>query len=143
MPDKRVSLKLKTEVSERAKFCCEYCRSQEAFSPDPFSVDHIVPIAKAGKHESSNLAFSCQGCNNYKYDSTHAPDPVTQAVVLLYNPHHVWGEQFAWSDDYSEIVGSTATGRATVKKLRLSRSGLVNFRRILGSVLDLLRRGHA
>ncbi len=134
MPSKRVSLKLKTEVAERAKSCCEYCRSQEAFSPDPFFVDHIVPIAKAGKHESSNLAFSCQGCNNCKYDSTHAPDPVTQAVVLLYNPrYHIWGEQFACSDDCSEIVGLTATGRATVKKLRLNRSGLLNFRRILYS----------
>lgn len=54
---------LKNQVAKRARFICEYCFSQENFSPDPFALDHIIPISKGGNNELENLAFSCQGCN--------------------------------------------------------------------------------
>jgi hypothetical protein len=79
-----------------------------------------------------NLAFACQGCNNRKYTNTEAVDPVTQAIVPLFHPRrNGWSEHFAWSDDYSLILGLTPIGRATVEKLQLNRAGLVNLRRIL------------
>ncbi|MEL7358015.1 MAG: HNH endonuclease signature motif containing protein [Cyanobacteria bacterium J06648_10] len=116
-------------VSQRAGGCCEYCRSQERYSPDTFSVEHILPVSKEGSNELSNLAFSCQGCNNRKYVSVFITDPVTQALVAIY--HHrkqAWNDHFAWNGDFTSILGLTATGRATVEKLQLNRRGLVNLR---------------
>jgi hypothetical protein len=39
----RTSKKVKFFVGERSKFCCEYCLSQEAYSPDYFSIEHTTP----------------------------------------------------------------------------------------------------
>src|SRR2546428_7201939 len=54
----------KQAVAQRAKECCEYCQSQARFSPDSFSVEHIVPRSRGGVDVSANLALSCQGCNS-------------------------------------------------------------------------------
>ncbi len=132
MPEARVTLKQRATVAERARNCCEYCRSQERYSPDSFSVEHIIPLAKEGISNLDNLAFSCQGCNNRKYISVEAVDPVTQANVSLYHPRQeLWIAHFAWDKDCSLVIGLTPTGRATIQKLQLNRTGLVNLRRIL------------
>ncbi|MCX6054250.1 MAG: HNH endonuclease [Chloroflexi bacterium] len=126
MPDQR------TRVAERAKNCCEYCLSQEQYSSDSFSVEHIVPLIKGGKNTLDNLAFACQGCNNRKYTSTEAYDLVGQVTVLLFHPRlHKWEDHFSWSDDGVLILGLTPIGRATVDKLQLNRVGLINLRHIL------------
>lgn len=126
MPDQR------TRVAERARECCEYCHSQERFSPDPFSVEHIIPLAKGGKDSLDNLAYACQGCNNRKYTSMEAFDVISQTNVPLFNPRkHKWLDHFAWNEDFTLILGVTPIGRATVEKLQLNRDGLVNLRRIL------------
>ena len=132
MPESKISAALRKSVAERARKCCEYCRAQERYSPDSFSVEHIIPVSKGGSSELSNLAFACQGCNNRKYITIEVNDPVTQHLVPLYHPRkQKWIEHFAWNEDCSEILGLTATGRATVNKLKLNRSGLVNLRKIL------------
>lgn len=132
MAESRTSSAQRARVLERAKGCCEYCLSQEQYSPDSFAVEHIIPLSRGGANTLENLAFACQGCNNRKYTNTEAVDPVTQAIVLLYHPRqHNWNDHFAWSDDYSLILGLTPIGRATVEKLQLNRAGLVNLRRIL------------
>jgi HNH endonuclease len=98
----------------------------------PFSVEHIVPKALSGEASPENLALACQGCNNHKYNKTHARDPVSAAIVPLYHPRRDrWQIHFAWSDDFAIIVGLTPTGRATVEALHLNRSGVVNLRRTL------------
>jgi hypothetical protein len=118
-------------LAERAKGCCEYCLSQEQYSPDPFSIEHIIPLSKGGVGTSDNLALSCQGCNNRKYTSTEAFDPVSQSTVPLFHPRqHSWSDHFVWSDDGTQILGITPIGRASVEKLQLNRNGLVNLRRI-------------
>ena len=38
----------------------------------------------------------------------------------------VWNEYLAWTSGYTEIVGLTAIGRATVEVLDLNREGLIN-----------------
>jgi hypothetical protein len=122
----------KNAVAVRAGFCCEYCWSQLRFSPDPFSVEHIIPRVAGGTDELDNLALSCQGCNGFKHVSTVAVDPGTGREVLLFNPRqHHWGEHFAWSDDYAHILGLTPIGRATVEKLQLNREGVVALRCVL------------
>jgi hypothetical protein len=119
-------------VAQRAHFCCEYCLSQHELSHDDFSIEHIVPISKGGTNDRENLAFSCQSCNNHKYIFRGGTDPVTGESAPLYNPRSdVWHMHFAWSDDFCEIIGLTATGRATITRIQLNRPRLVNLRRAL------------
>jgi hypothetical protein len=132
MPEPRLSLSERARVVERAKGCCEYCKSQEQYSPDPFSVEHIIPLSKGGTNTLDNLAFACQGCNNRKYTSIQALDPVSQSTVPLFHPRqYAWAEHFAWNDDSTLILGITPIGRAAIEKLQLNRLGLVSLRRIL------------
>ena len=132
MSERRVSAALKRLVGERAGGCCEYCRSPARVATQPFSVEHVTPRARGGETTSENLALSCQGCNNHKYDKIEARDPAHGEVVPLYHPRRDrWRDHFAWSDDFTLVVGVSAAGRATVAALRLNRDGVVNLRRAL------------
>lgn len=122
-------------VMQRARECCEYCRSQARFSPDPFSVEHILPRVRGGVSEPTNLALACQGCNNRKYTAIDAIDPVTGETVALFHPRQErWQDHFTWNEDHSLMLGLTPIGRATVEKLQLNRAALVSLRRVLRSV---------
>lgn len=46
---------------ERDGFHCKKCSSTENMT-----IDHIVPIAKGGKNELSNLQLLCKSCNSRK-----------------------------------------------------------------------------
>ena len=129
---RNIQQKQKQVVIERANGCCEYCRSQAQFATQSFSVEHIIPLSKFGKSNSENLALSCQGCNNHKYNKTEAEDPISGRTVSLFHPRiQSWSEHFVWNDNYSLIIGLTATGRATVQALKLNRESLVNLRVVL------------
>jgi hypothetical protein len=122
----------KARGKRRAKDCCEYCWSQEACSPDTFSVEYIVPIAKGGANDAANLANACQGCNNRKFVSIAALDPLSGELALLYHPRRDrWSEHFTWNEDYTLMIGLSPTGRATVEALELNRKGVVNLQRVL------------
>jgi hypothetical protein len=132
MPEPRPSARQKQVVAQRAGERREYCRSPSAFTPDPISVEHIIPRTAGGDNRLSNLALSCQGCNNHKFTSREAPDPASGALVALYHPRQdQWQDHFTWSEDFTLIIGRTSTGRATIAKLRLNRRGVVNLRRAL------------
>lgn len=132
MPEKHITSQLKNDVVERAKGCCEYCRSQARFAMQSFSVEHIVPRSRDGKTKIENLALACQGCNNHKYTKTEGRDPVNGDLVPLYHPRaQRWRDHFAWNEDCTLIIGLTPVGRATVKVLCLNREGLINLRRVL------------
>lgn len=139
MSSKRPSPKQRRLIAQRAKFRCEYCFIPVSLSPQPFNVDHIIPISKwpsskGGLTELDNLAFSC-GCNGYKGDDTHAHDPRTGRLVPLFHPRRQsWSEHFAWSEDATRIIGLTPTGRATVAALRMNRDELVKLRSMLFAV---------
>ena len=123
---------LKRQVAERAAGYCEYCRSQSRFAVQPFSVEHIEPRSGGGKTNAENLALSCQGCNNHKYNKTVGTDPATGEAAPLFHPRKKrWRDHFAWSEDGTQVLGLTPTGRATVVTLRLNREGVVNLRRVL------------
>src|SRR5882724_50513 len=104
------------QLFERAGHCCEYCRSQERFAMQSFSVEHIQPRSKLGTNAVDNLAVACQGCNNRKYNHAHATDPVTGETVPLFHPRQQqWKDHFTWNEDFTLILGLTPTGRATVE----------------------------
>lgn len=43
---------------------CYYCNDEGG----PFSVDHVVPLARGGTNELSNLVVACRPCNSSKCD---------------------------------------------------------------------------
>jgi hypothetical protein len=132
MPERRPTARQKRAAAERAGRRCEYCLCPADYSSDPFAAEHIRPRVAGGTHELSNLAFSCLGCNNFKYTSMEAIDPMTGETVPLYHPRRDgWRDHFTWNEEYTEIVGLTATGRATVDRLQLNRPGVINLRRVL------------
>ena len=132
MSDRSIKAQLKQAVITRASGCCEYCRSQARFATQAFSIEHIQPQSRGGKTTLDNLALACQGCNNHKYTKTEGQDPLGGKIVPLYHPRQQsWSTHFAWTEDCTLIIGSTATGRATVQALQLNREGLVNLRRVL------------
>lgn len=132
MQRRRTLPRRREQVIQRAGRRCEYCKSQEAFCPDTFSVDHVVPLARGGSDTEDNLAFCCQGCNGPKQDALEAPDPETGTSAFLFHPRRDrWTEHFEWNEDFSHVRGKTPTGRATVARLRLNRDGVVNLRRLL------------
>jgi hypothetical protein len=128
----RIAAELRQSVILRAHSQCEYCWSQVRFATQAFSVEHIIPRSKGGETVLENLALSCQGCNNHKYNKIAAVDPINGQAMPLYHPRqHVWEEHFRWNEDYTLILGITGIGRTTVESLNLNRSGVVNLRRIL------------
>ena len=53
-------------------------------------------------------------------------------MVALFHPRQqVWTEHFAWNEDFTQIIGKTPCGRATIQALCLNRNGLINLRRVL------------
>lgn len=132
MAKARLFAALRQRVIARASECCEYCRNQARFSSDPFSIEHIIPRSHDGTDALPNLALACQGCNSHKYTAMEGIDPVTGQMVALFHPRQAPGtDHFTWTVDYTQIIGITPSGRATVELLALNRSGLVNLRSIL------------
>jgi hypothetical protein len=126
-----MKVSLRKAVCERALDCCEYCQMQAILSHDPFSAEHILPIAKGGLDELENLAWACLGCNLFKSITTHVFDLITGDLVALYNPRtQKWSDHFEWTEGFTLILGLTPTGRATIMRLKLNRLGLVNLRKI-------------
>ena len=127
-----LSTALKKVVKQRAGDCCEYCKSQAAFSTQSFSIEHIIPLSKEGTNNPDNLALACQGCNGHKYNKTAGVDPASGNPAPIFHPREQsWEDHFSWNEDFTEIIGLDASGRATVSLLRLNRQGLVNLRRVL------------
>lgn len=132
MPEPQSRRELRRLVRERAKGCCEYCRSQDAFSPQPFALEHILPRSKGGPTTEDNLCWSCQGCNGHKHVKIEGIDPVSLGAVPLFNPRiQSWDDHFTWDAAFTRLLGLTPTGRATIDTLCLNRDNLINLRRVL------------
>jgi hypothetical protein len=135
MADTHLPADLRRLVAERARHCCEYCRTQAQYSADPFTVDHITPRSRGGLTTAEHLALCCPGCNQHKATRTAAPDPVTSSLSPLFHPReHRWEEHFAWNEDFTLVLGLTPTGRVMIEVLHLNRLGLINLRRVLYAI---------
>lgn len=84
-------------------------------------IEHIIPLARGGSDDESNLWLACPLCNGHKSTKIDSIDPESGARLTLFNPRtQVWGEHFAWTADGLRIEGLTPIGRATVVALHLS-----------------------
>jgi hypothetical protein len=132
MRRKKIPKAIRRLVRERANGRCEYCQHPDKYDPSPFVCDHVTPFVIGAGNTLSELAWACAGCNNHKYNKTHALDPQTGRLVPLFNPRRQkWSRHFTWSSDSLMIVAHTATGRATIEALHLNRAELINVRRLM------------
>ena len=114
------SIAIREAVKGRASGCCEYCMSQDRYSPNVFTIDHILPESLGGSKDLENLAYACFLCNRLKSNKLKTIDLATDVWVSLFNPRiDVWKDHFSWSDDLTVIIGISMTGRATVSALQL------------------------
>jgi hypothetical protein len=120
MPRDYLPVDLVRRVREAARHRCGYCLSPQRLIMARLEVEHIIPRAKGGSDDESNLWLSCPLCNRHKSDRTHAIDPETSVEVALFHPRQQrWSNHFRWSLDGLRILGLTPTGRATVEALHL------------------------
>lgn len=114
-----ISASLRRLVIERAAGRCEYCLIHQAFSPYTHEVDHLIARKHGGQTVAGNLALACLPCNRRKGSDLTAIDPVSNEIVLLFNPRvQSWADHFALEG--ARVVGLTPTGRATVSLLALN-----------------------
>ncbi len=120
-----MSSKIPEEVKARVRVSaghrCGYCLAQQLYLLLVLEVEHLIASASGGKDAEENLWLACRLCNNAKATQTHARDPFTGRRVKLFNPRtQRWSRHFKWSEDSTEIIGRTASGRATVVALNLN-----------------------
>jgi 5-methylcytosine-specific restriction endonuclease McrA len=121
LPIVSISEITKQSVRERANYLCEYCHSLEILSANRFTIDHIVPQSLGGSDDIDNLALACRRCNERRYNFVAGIDPQTQEIVPIFNPRQqIWAEHFVWTNDGTEIAGSTPVGRATCVRFDLN-----------------------
>ncbi|MFN7948436.1 MAG: HNH endonuclease [Blastocatellia bacterium] len=108
-------------IAARARHCCEYCRAPEEIFNFPFEVEHIIPQAKDGRDDESNLALACRSCNLFKSDHVTGLDENTNTEISLFNPRaDEWLQHFEVEPETGLIQGITSTGRATVARLQMN-----------------------
>ncbi len=120
---------LRDRIAFQARRRCGYCLTAEAIVGTPMELDHLIPESLGGLTEEENLWLACSLCNDHKGDRIAAIDPLSGEIVRLFNPRvQVWSEHFCWSVQGDQILGLTASGRATVVALNLNRLVLVKAR---------------
>jgi len=121
MPRNRLPIEADRRVREAGRNRWGYCLSPQYLVMARLEIEHILPRAKGGTDEESNLWLSSPLCNRYKADWTVARDPETGEVTALFNPRlQLWSEHFRWSADGLRIIGQTPVGRATVAALHIA-----------------------
>lgn len=136
MSDTYIPGALRREVVERAKGCCEYCRSAETSRPIDFVIDHVIAEKHGGQTISSNLCLSCYWCNSYKGSDISSVDwTADEEIIPLYNPRkQTWAEHFTL--DGVQIQAITPTGRVTANLLRLNAPERLEERELLLALGD-------
>jgi hypothetical protein len=76
-----------------------------------------------------NLAWACGGCNLFKSSKIDGVDPDSGIRATFFHPRaDEWDDHFAWSDDYTSLIGKTTSARATIAALQMNRPSLINLR---------------
>lgn len=110
---------LRRRVASRAGYRCEYCGLSQLGQAATFHLDHVLPVVAGGLTVLDNLALACIHCSLRKGARVTVPDPKTGRMVPLFHlRQQQWNHHFRWSD--TELVGITASGRATIDALMLN-----------------------
>lgn len=118
-----IPVELRSQIEQVDRGRCCYCLTQAINSGIGLSCDHILPRSKGGTTTFQNVCLACRSCNEFKSDLIEAIDPLTEAVVALFNPRQQdWADHFVWSEDGTRVQGRTAIGRATVLTLQMNRA---------------------
>lgn len=117
---------LRRLVHARAAGCCEYCRTCDINTGQQMHIEHINPHAG---DTPDNLCLACANCNLSKGTATSAFDDVSGAVAALFNPRiQNWTDHFEWINGGTQVRGLTATGRATLVRLKMNQPRVVRAR---------------
>lgn len=128
---RKVPAALGRKVRRQARSRCGYCLCSDALLGMPIEFEHLIPLAAGGRTTEENLWLSCRRCNSFKGVQTQAEDSETLESVNLFNPRDQrWNDHFRWSEDGTEIIGLTPSGRATVAALKLNNPTIVVTRRL-------------
>jgi hypothetical protein len=107
-------------VRVAARYRCGYCLAPQHLVMARLQIEHIIPLARGGSDDESNLWLACPICNGHKSDKLEATDPDTGLPTPLFNPRtQRWSEHFRWAEDGVRILGTTPIGRATAAALHL------------------------
>ena len=119
--------RLRQQIRQRARNCCEYCGLRQEQELLPFHIEHITSRQHGGKDTAENLALACHHCNLHKGTNLSGLDPQTGALTRLFHPRlDDWNEHFARRG--GEIVGLSAIGRTTASLLRMNEDGRLELR---------------
>jgi 5-methylcytosine-specific restriction endonuclease McrA len=128
-----LSVSLRQLIAERARYRCEYCLLPQAGSMHRHEPDHIISRQHDGETREDNLAFACFRCNRYKGPNVGSFDPLTGALVSLFNPRtQRWEDHFKW--EAAVVQALSPEGRVTVKLLRFNETDRVMERQRLRTV---------
>lgn len=126
-----ISKSRRDRIAAEAHHRCGYCLTGQRISGAQMHVEHIIPRARGGESQESNLWLSCAWCNSFKGTQIEAIDPATGTKIALFNPRSQrWFQHFDWDSGGTRIIGLTPTGRATVEALRLNNPYIVPARRL-------------
>lgn len=118
---------LRRLVIQRSDSRCEYCGISQIGQVATFHIDHVIPVVSGGETTAENLALACVSCSLRKGARQTLEDSETGETVSIFNPRQqVWKEHFDWNG--VQVIGLTATGRATVQALDLNRSTMLAIR---------------
>ena len=123
-----IGAKTRTQVRERAHNACEYCHLHQDDSPlAALHIEHVIPRIHGGADELDNLALACIDCNLHKGTNLTGIDPQTDEVTELFHSRiHDWNEHFEWDGIY--LIGTTATGRTTIRVLKMNSEDQIALR---------------
>jgi hypothetical protein len=117
-------------VRLRAQGHCEYCLISEKLTLAQHEIDHIIALKHGGQTVAENLSLCCTLCNRFKGSDIASIDPESGRLARLFHPR-----LDSWDDHYvlrnGEILASTASGRATVRLLRMNRPTRIRERQLL------------
>lgn len=107
-------------VRERAGQRREYCLLPRSAAPFlRFHIEHILAQQHVRDNRPENLCLACPHCYLHKGPNVASIDPESGEIVALFHPRtQAWSDHFEL--DGARIKGRTATGRATVRLLRMN-----------------------
>ena len=122
-------------LRDEFQFRCVYCLIRERWHPDGdfgFSVEHLRPRAKAQNHvvDYDNLFYACCRCNAAKRD-----------LEGILNPAEVPLADHLLVSSEGTITGLTEAGLELIRVCQLDRDRLVEFRRGVFQLLQLIQSG--